>query len=97
MKKQLDFFNTISLEGDELKEARKTVSKQNDRILLIMKSGRQLTPFDVHFEYEKRFKAAPITSIRRAMTTLTDCGKLKKLDQMVEAEYGKRNHLWQLV
>jgi hypothetical protein len=38
----------------------------------------------------------PITSIRRAITNLTDAGKIIKTDQYVKGNYGKLEHLWEL-
>jgi hypothetical protein len=38
----------------------------------------------------------PITSIRRAMTNLSDNGKLEKTNEFVMGNYGKKEHLWQL-
>ena len=36
----------------------------------------------------------PITSIRRAMTNLSDDGKLEKTKDFVIGNYGKKEHLW---
>ena len=36
----------------------------------------------------------PITSIRRAMTNLSDDGKLEKTKDFVMGSYGKKEHLW---
>ena len=36
----------------------------------------------------------PITSIRRAMTNLSDDGKLEKTKEYVVGNYGKKEHLW---
>ncbi len=96
MEKQLSiFFNTVHLSGNKLYDAVRNIKKQNERIYQIMKlSGKKLSPFDVHEEYEQIFSPTPITSIRRAMTTLTDDGRLYKLAEMTNEKYGKPNHLW---
>jgi hypothetical protein len=39
----------------------------------------------------------PITSIRRAINTLTGAGYLVKTDHMKEGEYGTANHSWKLL
>ena len=38
----------------------------------------------------------PITSIRRAMTNLTDDGMIVKTQETVKGVYGKNEHLWSL-
>lgn len=38
----------------------------------------------------------PITSIRRAITNLTNDGELVKHDRMRMGDYGKDNHTWSL-
>ena len=43
--------------------------------------------------YGKRY---PLTSIRRAISNLTDNGKLMKLERMVMGNYGKKVHTWRL-
>jgi len=92
---QMDFFNTIHLDGEELYDAVKNVVKQNERIYQLMKlSGKKYTPFEMHRVYEKFFAKTPVTSIRRAMTTLTNDNRLIKLDEMKAERYGKPNYLW---
>lgn len=95
MSKQLDFFNTVHLSGQELTDAVKTVKNQNERIYqLLKKSGKSLTPFEVHDIYIKIFGDCPVTSIRRAMTTLTNENKLRKDFNQKGEKYGKPNHTW---
>ena len=89
---QLDFFNTIHLKGEELKQAKETCNKQEERILGIMKGA--MTPFEVLEVYNGIYDPIPITSCRRAMTSLTDKGKLEMLDEMKVERYNKKNHLW---
>lgn len=92
------FHNTISLVGKKLTEARKKAKTQNERIYLIFveNKGKKMTPFDVHSKYSKLYPNAPITSIRRSITHLTDNGAIEKLDKMQKGSYGKNNHLWTL-
>lgn len=92
----MSFFNTINLKGEELKVATQSCSKQEERILELMKNGIAKTPSEVWEKYNKTFSPVPITSIRRAMTCLTEKGKLEKLDEMKEGNYGKKNHKWRI-
>jgi len=97
MKEQLNFFNTIMLDGRELDEATLAAKKQNDRIYLLLKhAARPMTPFELHGYYIKIYTDCPVTSIRRGMTTLTTQGKLEKLEKQKAEQYGKPNHLWQV-
>ena len=39
----------------------------------------------------------PITSIRRAISTLTKQGNLTKTDELRKGKYGKKTHTWKFV
>lgn len=91
---QLSFFNTIHLSGERLKEAQDQCTLQEYRVLEIMASGKQMTPFEVLREYEALHPTIPITSIRRCLTCLTDKGFLIKCEKMKEECFGKPNHTW---
>ena len=95
---QLTFYNTIDLSSQELVTAKVSVTKQADRVLDIMrKKNKSMTPFEVHFFYIQQYPNCPVTSIRRAMTNLTELGKLfKTTDKKIEF-YGKPNYKWQIV
>lgn len=87
------FHNTIDLVGDELEKENINCSKQEDRILKLFEG--KMSPFEVMEKYNKIYSAIPITSVRRAITNLTERGKLIKLDKEFKTgEYGKPNHLW---
>jgi Fe2+ or Zn2+ uptake regulation protein len=89
------FYNTIDEPASELEASRTKVDRQEDIILdLFRKSPRlTLTPFEVH---ERVLPDAPITSIRRALTNLTDSGLLEKLASQKIERWGKRNYQWRL-
>ena len=94
---QMKFFNTIRIRGHELERAQFTAKKQSDRIYEVFKrTSGKLTPFEIWQVDCELDQVVPITSIRRAMTTLTDDGKLIKTDRMKEERYGKANHYWRL-
>jgi Fe2+ or Zn2+ uptake regulation protein len=95
--KQLDiFYNTTHLEGNELKTRRISAGRQCNLILNFFKENPQgyFTPFEVS-QY-CNLHGAPITSIRRALNTLTQEGFLVKTDRMREGDYGVQNHTWKL-
>jgi hypothetical protein len=88
------YFNTTDLKGAELKEHQMRVGSQNWLILDFFKSQRGIlfTPFQV--QKYLGLVHTPITSIRRAMTTLTDLKYLVKTDTMRSGEYGELCHTW---
>lgn len=97
--KQLDiFYNTTNLQGCELAEKREKASGLTGRILqfFIQNPGILYTPFDV--QNEMNLYTIPITSIRRAMTTLSSANPplLIKTDYMRRGLFGTLNHCWKL-
>lgn len=97
-KMKAEFYNTISLSGDDLTEARESNKHQNDVILEIFRTCNEaLTPFEVQdCLFAKKIYRWPITSIRRAITDLQKLGKLIKTSQMRSGRYGKPNYCWQI-
>lgn len=93
---QLEFFNTIDLKGTELAEATNQAQKQDERVLRIFKLYRKMTPFECWNVYNLFFPEAPVTSIRRSMTVLTNKGFLEMCDEMKKEILGKPNHYWKI-
>ena len=88
------FYETINQTDSALKESKKKTSKQEDLIYsLFVKRNRPLSPSMV---LSQSGLNCPITSIRRAMTDLTNLGKIVKTDRQIKGLYGKAEHLWQL-
>ncbi len=89
------FHNTINASGDTLVAHTITCKSQEERILAIFKeTHKKMTPFEVHHKYSKLYKEVPITSIRRAISNLTEENKLIKLPFMRPEKYGKPNFEW---
>ena len=94
---QLDlFYNTTHLEGEELKIRKQGISYQNSQILKFFRENPSgfFTPFEV--QLYANLQNTPITSIRRAVNTLTQAGYLVKTDHMKAGQYGAMNHTWKL-
>ena len=93
----MTFYNTIGLDRQALLKAGMTTLNQNQKILrYFIQQGNdyQAAPSAI---CEKVFgDAIPVTSVRRAMTTLTTDGHLEKSPVTVVGPYGKPEHLWQL-
>jgi len=90
------FHNTINVRDFELSCSEAQAKSQDKRIheFFKLRPGQSFTPFDVNrFEFGGR---AVITSIRRAMTNLTNAGLLTKTDKQVQGDYGKLNYMWRL-
>lgn len=90
------FFNTTRLTGDELKVRRDHAYKQENIILDYFKEHpeEEFTPFDISRNVVG-IEVTPITSIRRAITNLTNRGLLIKTDTRRKGIYGHLNYCWQ--
>jgi hypothetical protein len=96
---QLDIFgsyhNTNNLAGEELLKADRAAKGQEADILRFFSArpGQFLTPEDASAALSSR---TPLTSVRRAITNLTDKGLLIKTERMRLGKYGKPIHFWSL-
>lgn len=98
MKQTQLFYNTIGLKGESLAAAGLQCSVQEARIIEIMfMRALAMTPFEVLKIYETMYPVVPVTSIRRAMTSLAKQGILEKTGEMKLEQFGKPNHTWKLV
>ena len=88
------FHNTISLKGDALKDSNRNCGKQELRILGLVESGSSVTPFELLDLYNGSYPKIPITSVRRALTCLTDKGFFVKTQSQKSERYGKPNYEW---
>ena len=90
----MSYFNTNREKGETLNKSEEKAKNQEDIILDIFKANKALTASDTYQIYEN--KLVPLTSIRRAITNLTDKGYLIKTKKMKFGLYGKREHYYQL-
>ena len=96
------YYNTNRETGATLSLSWGKSDKQETMILEIFSDRMRhtlngLAPHQVRDQIVQRYsKHYPLTSIRRAMSNLTDDGKLIKLDRMVMGNYGKNVHTWRL-
>jgi len=94
---QPSFHNTVHLEGKELAKEESNCQNQEVRILKIFESNDKLSPYDVYLIYKRLYAEIPCTSCRRSISNLTKQGKLEKLDEFKEGEFGMKTHLWRIV
>jgi len=90
----MSYYNTIEEVGTALTESKKKTRKQEDLIYsLFQKRNEPLSPSMV---LSQSGLNCPITSIRRAMTDLTNSGHIVKTNRQVRGMYNKPEHLWEL-
>lgn len=91
------YYNTNRETGETLRESRRKALSQEGRIIALyagMPGGTALTPEQVH---RKAFTSrTPLTSVRRAMTTLTRRGLLERTTEQKVGQYGKKVHTWKV-
>jgi len=92
------FFNTNHEKGDQLKASQIKAGNQDGEILNFFTQYhyREFTPDEVETHFKNEGKMWPITSVRRAINTLTKGDYLDKLDTMRIGGYGKLTHTWKL-
>jgi hypothetical protein len=91
------YYNTTNLKGDELKEAETKAFNQTSVVYNLFTRYGRLSPSQCLQKYIEvtRLTPPPITSIRRAITKLTDAGKLEKTDERVMGMFGKKEYVWE--
>ena len=87
------YYNTNNESGEELQASRRRATSQTAIILSFFLDNpeREFTPFQGQTELGLQ---APITSIRRAISDLTDEGQLEKTNTLRPGLYGKKCHCW---
>jgi len=94
MSATVPFHNTLGLTGRQLVAASRVARGQEAAVLDVFHAaGRPLSPSEVHARMPGRVL---LTSVRRAISNLTNAGALVKLDQTVPGPYSMPEHLWQL-
>lgn len=91
------YFDTTHLPAEALERARAQAAKQNALVLEIFNHLRRpLSPSEVWRIGLANGMQWPLTSPRRAMTTLARDGLLEKTDAKRVGEYGAVEFLWDL-
>ena len=90
----MSYYNTTHEKGDRLKFYLKHAEGQEVAILALFRDAqRPLAPSELFHMLDGRY---PITSIRRAMTTMTHKRALVKTAMKSMGMYGRYEHLWRL-
>jgi len=93
----MTYYNTTGLIDEQLRSEWASVANQDQLILaLYLRDNNGMTPFQVMNICNIYGRNWPITSIRRAINTLTKAGKLTKTRELRVGDYGKKCHVWRL-
>jgi len=95
------FYNTTQEIGESLKACKRAVNKQEKEVLVEFEKviamypslNNVMSPSEVH----EKLPQCPITSIRRAITNLTEAGYLRKTNVKIISPWGRREHCWELI
>jgi hypothetical protein len=91
---QHPYFNTTGETGARLALYRNKAAEQDKEVLdIIDRLGGSASPSQVWRAVSKKW---PITSCRRAMTNLTNAGKLVKTGEKRVGEFGRNEGVWKL-
>lgn len=98
MSAQVSFWNTTGLTGSELKSAIANARSQEEKVILIFRkySRVPLGPSQVYYLGLGDGHTWLQSSVRRAMTTLTNDGYLFKTDTKRMGAWGAKEHTWSL-
>lgn len=88
----MNFHNTNNETGAVLERSEAKVRTQEDRILDHFRRGGEHTPDEVWGHLFKN--GTPLTSVRRAITNLTNDGYLEKTERQRIGMYGKQVYTW---
>lgn len=94
----MSFHNTIGIASKTLKAAKDKTNAQEALIMawFYKHPTAMPTPWQLHAELKKLGHDLLITSIRRALTDLSDSGQLVKSDVLFKGPKGMPNHAWKL-
>jgi len=94
----MTYYNTNDETGTDLRDAWTQTANQNDLIFQLFADNpdQGYSPEDVELRCLDLGKTWPITSIRRALHTLTEEGNLTKTSELQKSSYGRNAHIWRL-
>ena len=90
------YHNTTEAVHPELNLYEKKAQTQERRILDWFKTYEQQASPSKILNTVFAGESVPLTSVRRAMTCMTDAGELVKTDRQVMGPYGRNEFVWKL-
>ena len=91
----MSYYNTTSQNGQELKDYTKKAETQEELILKTFQRLKYLTPSEA-WKASGQEQKSPITSIRRAITDLTNSGALIKTEIKKDGLYGRPESVYKI-
>lgn len=95
-KGRVRYFVTTRLSPLELGDAIARAEMQDEAVLALFRANVCLTPSACWKQYQAHGRNAPLTSIRRSITTLTTAGALMKSAAQLPGMFGSPEHVWVL-
>ena len=94
----MTYYNTVDERGPQLRSSWIQTAKQEELIyqIFVWNPEQGFSPEDIELRCLDLSKTWQITSIGRAINTLTKAGKLTKTDELQKSSYGKNAHIWRL-
>ena len=93
----MTFYNTTNETGDLLQEYKDITNRQELRILEMFEYHKSMSPSQVFKLYMGSYpnQMVPLTSIRRAITNLTNSGLLVKTSSKQKGIFGRNEYIWE--
>ena len=91
------FYNTTNEKGTALKACVRAVNRQETEVLVKFSELSEKFDCMAPSELHNLMPQYPITSIRRAITNLTDAGYLRKTHVKIMSPWNRREHCWELI
>lgn len=91
------YFDTTRLKDEDLAAAVRKAEQQDIAVLATFRAHVVLSPSRCHALVMRAGVPILLTSVRRAIATLTKAGALRKTGEKVDGPYNASEHLWELV
>jgi hypothetical protein len=92
-----EFYNTTKESGEQLQMFTDKAISQEEKIMVIFKQYYRLTAYECYQYYLLKHEVnTPLTSIRRAITNLTNKDKLVMTEFKKKGGYGMNNYVYKL-
>lgn len=92
----MTYYNTTQAIGKELQSFIESAETQDQKVLILFRNYLKLTPSEA-WNLSGLKNTTPITSIRRAITNLTNEGLLIRTEDKKEGIYGRPESVYELV
>lgn len=91
----MTYFNTNKESGTTLAKSEAKAKTQEGAVYRFFETNPTVSATPSHVQ-NLVLATCPLTSVRRALTNLTNAGKLIKTPVMADGSFGKKVHTWRL-